>query len=153
MPDRHNDAVFGAGADLELRGEVLLGDRQGVVAAGEETIGELFEQALSIVEDPGGFAVTRLDPDDQSIAGGGDRLVTETDAEDGNFRAQLAYGLDADAGACRSAGAGRENESVRRPLADPSGRDGIVANDLTVVAQLLEVAGEVVDEAVEIVDE
>ena len=49
VPDRHDDAVFGAGADLELRGEVLLGDRQGVVAAGEETIGELFEQALSIV--------------------------------------------------------------------------------------------------------
>ena len=86
VAEAHDDAVGGFGGDGEVAGEGFAFDDERMVARGEEGIGQIAENIFAVVMDFAGFAVEELGgADDFAAEGRADGLMTEADAEDGEF--------------------------------------------------------------------
>ena len=148
----HHD-VAEAGAELELVGQVGVGDQR-VVAAGDQRARQAGEDRPAVVLDLGVLAVDRLALDDRAAEGLDQRLVAEADAE--HRRAGLGEGadrLDRDPGLGRRAGAGRDDEAVGAALEQLADLGLVVADDLELGPELAQVLDEVVGEGVVVVDD
>ena len=139
--------VAEAGAELELVGQVGVGDQR-VVAAGDQRARQAGEDRPAVVLDLGVLAVDRLALDDAAAEGLDQRLVAEADAE--HRRPGLGEGadrLDRDPGLGRRAGAGRDDEAVGAALEQLADLGPVVADDLDLGPELAQVLDEVVGEA------
>ncbi len=129
-------------------------DRERVVAAGGQLVGEAGEEAAAVVLDRGGLAVHELPRRaDLAAEGLGQRLVAEADAERGDAAGEAAEDLERRAGVGRAAGTGGDDEVRRLEPLRPVGVDRVVPADHDVRAELAEQVREVVGEAVVVVDQ
>src|SRR5690242_15230727 len=88
-----------------------------------------------------------------SAIGLADRLMTETDPEDGNAAAPSANGSDADTCLRGSARSRRQYDGRRRENANVIDGDRVIAAHFDLRAQLTEVLDEVIREGIVIVDD
>ena len=145
--------VAEAGAQLELVGQVGVGDQR-VVAAGDQRRRQPVEDRAAVVLDLGVLAVDRLALDGRAAEGLDQRLVAEADAE--HRRAGLGEGADRLAEIPASAGVQGPGETTRRsaPRSSSSSTVGlVVADDLDLGAELAQVLDQVVGEGVVVVDD
>lgn len=108
VAEAHDDAVVGAGSDVQFGGHGGGFYGEGVVAGGGEGAGEVFEDGGAVVDELGGFAVHEFGGvGDDAAEGFCDGLVAEADAEEGFVGVGCpADEVDDDAGVCGVAGAG-----------------------------------------------
>src|SRR5688572_11944753 len=154
MPDAHDLAVLGPGGDLQVGRYRLRQDHQRVVPRGRERIGQAGEDALTVVADLRRLAVhLRLRARHRATKRLADRLVTQTDAQDGRVSAQAVDDLQRDPGLVGGPGAGRDHDALGLQRRDAVDVEGVVADDVRLRAQLAEVLDEVVGERVVVVDD
>src|SRR5271166_3741544 len=152
--DRHDEAVVGLGADLELRRRGRSVDDERMVARRLERPVEPAKDAAGVVRDARHLAMHRgARPHDVAAERLPDRLVTEADAEDWGRVARGAHEVETDARLVRRAGAGREDNCVRLPRKSVLDADLVVSPHSYVRAQLAEIVDEVEREAVIVVDQ
>ncbi len=152
---RHDDAVVGGGADLELVGHGGGVDGQRVVPGDGQRIGQAREAASAVMGDDARLAVAQLrSAGDGGAEGDGHGLQAEADAEDRQVGAGAPDDVDADAGVLGGAGAGREEDAVEAlaPVV-PAEPRVVVAPDVDLCAELGQILDDVVDERVVVVDD
>ena len=151
MAEGHDLAAIGAGNDFG--GRRARGYDQRVVTARHKRVRQIGEKARGIMMDGGGDAVHGFccagDDGAERLA---DALVAEANAEDRDFAGKSADNIERGACLVRAAGAGREDDRVRREACEFSGIDRVIAAHDDVLAQLAEGTGDVEDEGVVIVD-
>ena len=102
------------GADFQFRRQIFLFDDQRMVAGGRHRHGQALEDAFVVVHDGAGFAMHEMgSAHDFAAESFADGLMSQADAQHGNFSGELANQFDADAGILRSAGAGRDDDPLR----------------------------------------
>jgi hypothetical protein len=78
--------------------------------------------------------------------------VPEADAQERHLAGKALDRVDANAGVVRGAGAGGDDDALRRHVVDVLEADLVVAKDLHLLPQLAEVLVEVVGKAVVVID-
>ena len=124
-----------------------------MVASGRHRCGQTVEDGLVIVRDGAGFAVHEVGgADDFSAESCADGLMSEADAEDGNFSGEVADESDADAGILRNAGAGRDDDALGLHGGDIGDGNLIVAAHFDLRAEFAEILNQVVSEGIVVVE-
>lgn len=165
VTQRHDGFVAGTrfdrcGGDLKLLRQALLRDDQGMVAGTGHIGRDAGEDRPAIVLHRAGFAVHQLFSTDHFAAEcGSERLMAETDAENGNSAStgllaccKVAQQGDADACILRGAGAGGDEDALGIHRRDLFGCHLIVAADHHFGTQLAHVLDKVVGERVVVVE-
>ena len=154
VPDAHDHPVLGPGGALQSRGQIPV-DHQGMVSRGYERLWQSGEDRLTVVVDEGGLAVDRrLPPDDPPAVDLADRLVTQTDPENGTHSSERGYGFQTHAGFGRSAGPRRDDKMGETVPTDAVDRHLVVAEHVDPRARdLPQVLHQVVGEGVVVVDD
>ena len=107
MSYSHNGVILGPGGYLQAIGESLRHYRQRMIANGGEGVGEAVKNASIFVVDEGRLPVHNLSRRGNGASIGiTDTLVTQTNAEDGNFSPEVADDIVGDAGVLWYGGAG-----------------------------------------------
>src|SRR5262245_18044966 len=151
--DRLAVAVGGPRRALEHGRQTRGVDHERVVAGGIERIRQAREDAPVVVVDGRGLAVhDARGADDLAPEGGADRLMAEADTEDRDPSREALDERHRDAGVARGARAGRDDDPVGSERGHLVERDGVVAPDLELRAQLTQVLDQVVGERVVVVD-
>src|SRR5687767_9143980 len=155
VADGHDRAVFlRARHDFELRGHVIAGDHQRVVAAGDERLGDPPEEPFAVVHHSRRLPVHRCrGAADGPAIDDADRLMSKADAENRRTWSEAANDIDRHTGGFRAPGTGRDQDLLRCHRLDLADGHLIVAPDADVGAQLPEVLHEVVGERVVVVDD
>src|ERR1700749_324556 len=97
VAEAHDDAVLGAGGDLELAREAVFRDDQRVIASAGHGAGDAGEERTAVVDDFAGLAVHELGGADHLAAeGGAAGLVAETHAEDRHFACEVLNERDSE---------------------------------------------------------
>src|SRR4051794_13961882 len=91
--------------------------------------------------------------DDFSAEGSADRLMSETDAESGNRRSQLANEFDGDTRFVRSTRTRRDNDPFRLQSACFVQGDLVVASNQHVRAELTQILDKVISEGIVVVED
>ena len=125
-----------------------------MIAGGGHGRGESAEDGLAVVLDRAGLAVHQvLGADDLSAESGADGLMSEADAEHGNFAGEVADDVDADAGVLRGAGAGGDDDALGMHGGDFGDGHLVIAAHFDVSAQFSEILDEVVGEGIVVVED
>ena len=153
MAEAHDQAVRRVGRDLQALREGLALDDEAVIATDAHRLGESFEEAAPVVVDEGLVAVHGLGTYDASPEVLTDRLVAETDPQDGELRWSQAQALARRTCSCRTSGAGPDQESRRPHGLDRGPIRAVGAHDFDLGAELLEELSEVEGERVAVVED
>lgn len=135
---RVDEGFIAPGADgpcaaigLRAFGDGVFQDNEGVVASGDEGIGESGEKSLVVVMNGAGLAVHGNGvPRDGHAVGISHALMAEADAQDGDAAGEAGDDGGRDAGLFGSAGAGRDDD-VRWAATTIQG-SGLIRGDLVV---------------------
>src|SRR2546428_1626154 len=151
VAETHHSAVVGPRGHHEIvRQRGPLHD-EGVIPRRLERVGDAGHDARVVVANPRRLTVCGLVAYDLRAERLAQALVTEANAEDGDFPGQLLYRLIGDAGIVRRAGTGRDDDAVvAGELLDS---DRVVSEHVRLHAELAQVLDEVVCERVVVVDD
>src|SRR5271156_4836510 len=153
MAQAHDGAVGGAGGDFQIFGEIFLRNDERVIAGAGHGAGDAGEDGFPVVFDLAGFTVHQLRRATHvSAEGRADSLVSETDAEDGDFVGESPDEVDADASLLRCAGSGRKEDALRGECFDFANSELVVAADGHLRTQLAHVLHQVVGEGIVVVE-
>src|ERR1700722_684352 len=149
----HDEAVLGLGGHAQRFGQVLALDDQRMVARRRKRIGQVLEYARAAMADLGNFSVhRRFGAHHLAAESLADRLVAETDAEDGHMPG-LGYQLQADAGMVGIARSGRDDDALRLQRQGRFDGERVVPFDRYLGAELAQVVPQVIGEAVVVIDQ
>src|SRR5690606_20735943 len=144
---------LGPGGDFKAVREALPLDDEGVVAGRFKGIGKPPEDAPIGVEDRRGLAVHHLaGADHLATKGLADALVAEADAQQGDAPGKVLDGRHRDARLARGAGAGGDDDLLRRQGFDLVEGQFVVAVHPHIRTQLPQVLHHVVGEGIVVVD-
>src|SRR6266508_3216332 len=150
----HDLADLGPRRHFEVFGQALVQHDERVVARRFEVLRKSLEDTAAVVVDARGLAVHLLAGAGHGASEGlADRLVPETDAQDGRALVQAADEGQRDAGAVRISGARGDDDPVGGHARDFFDGDLVVAHDAHRGALLAEVLDEVVRERVVVVED
>ena len=153
VAEAHDQAVRRVCRDLQALREGLAFDDEAVIATGVHRLREALEEPAPVVVDEGLVAVHGLGAYDASPEVLPDRLVAETDPQDGELRWSQAQALARRTCSCRTSGAGPDQESRRPHGLDRGPIRAVGAHDFDLGAELLEELGEVEGEGVAVVED
>ena len=143
-----------ASRDGEHGRERLFFNDEGVVASAGERGGQAGEDAFAVVLDGAGFAVhERARADHLAAESFTDRLVSQTDAEDGRLAGHVADERDENAGLMRRAGARRKQNALRLESLDLLDCQFVIAIDRDLCTQFPKVLDKVVRKRIVIVED
>src|SRR5579862_175433 len=150
----HDKAAVGCRGDHQLVRHTCLLDDERVIARCQKWRVDAAKHARSAVADFRKLAVHRQRrPHHLAAESLPDRLMPETDTEQGNGRRRLGDKIEADAGFVRRAGARREHDRLGGHRHDLGGRNLVVAMHDDVRPLLAQIMDEVEGEAVIVVDQ
>src|SRR5690348_11605439 len=128
MAQAHDCAVGSFGGDFEAAGKRTAFNDERVVARGFEILRELAENRFAVVVNPAGFSVhDSFGAHNFAAESVADGLMSEADAENGNFSGEALHDGDAEAGFARRAWAWRNDDALRAYFLDFFERDFVVA--------------------------
>ena len=157
MAKSHDDAgaIFleGMGGDLEVSGQVVFGDDEGVVASRGHRRRNAPEDRLTVVFNLTGLAVHEvLRAYDASAEGSANGLMSQTYAKERHFPGKIPDEVNADASLLRCAWARGNDNAIRVQPLDSVNSDLIVASNLDLRTELAQVLDEVVRKRVVVIE-
>ena len=157
MPQAHDGAgaVFlgGPGADFEFGWQIFFFDDERVITRGRHRHGKSLKHCPVVMHHRAGFAVHEMSGTNHAAAEGfADGLMSQANAEDGNFSREVADEGDADSGLVRRAGARRDDDSLGLQGLHFVDGDLVVASHLNLCAQFADVLDQVVGERIVVVE-
>lgn len=146
--------MLAPGGDVEAVGQRVALHHQGVVTGHPQRVVEPLEHPLIAMADERGFAVHYLTGTHYAGAEGlRQRLMTETDAENGQLASEVADGIERDPRLIGRTGTGRDHQKTGGELRYGIKRQFIIALDHNLLSQGAEILHQVPGKRVVVIDQ